>query len=105
MAKICSADRDRTTLGRRIDVLELAGTQNLDRGGIRMNALLPHDNSRYFGLLSSIEPHEDHQIATITVINNYRVILPLDLDLSEYLNGPVGIACIAGKFYVRELEA
>ena len=32
MAKICSADRDRTTLGRRIDVLELAGTQNLDQG-------------------------------------------------------------------------
>jgi hypothetical protein len=70
-----------------------------------MKTILPHDNSRFFGLLSAIEPAEDHQIATITVINNYRVILPLDLDLSEYLNGPVGIACIAGKFYVRELEA
>jgi len=67
--------------------------------------ILPHDNSRYFGLLSALEPHEDHQVATITVINNYQVILPLDLDLSEYLNGPVGIACIAGKFYVRRLDA
>ncbi|MDQ1261614.1 MAG: hypothetical protein QG575_795 [Euryarchaeota archaeon] len=66
-----------------------------------MNALLPHDNSRYFGLLSSIEPHEDHQIATITVINNYRVILPLDLDLSGFINRNVGVACIAGKFYAR----
>jgi hypothetical protein len=67
-----------------------------------MSALLPHDNSRYFGLLSSIEPAEDHQIATI---DGHQVILPLDLDLSQYLNGPVGIACIAGKFYARRLEA
>lgn len=67
-----------------------------------MSALLPHDNSRYFGLLSSIEPAEDHQIATI---DGHQVILPPDLDLSEYLNGPVGIACIAGKFYVRRLDA
>jgi len=67
-----------------------------------MSALLPHDNSRYFGLLSALEPHEDHQIATI---DNHMVILPLDLDLSEYLNGPVGIVCIAGKFHVRRLEA
>jgi hypothetical protein len=66
-----------------------------------MSALLPHDNSRYFGLLSRIEPHEDHQIATI---DHYQVILPLDLDLSGYLNGLVGIACIAGKFHVRRLE-
>lgn len=67
-----------------------------------MSALPPHDNSRYFGLLSSIETHEDHQIA---VIHGASVVLPLDLDLSQYLNGPVGIACIAGKFYARRLEA
>jgi len=67
-----------------------------------MSALLPHDNSRFFGLLSALESHEDHQIATI---DNHQVILPPDLDLSEYLNGPVGIACIAGKFYARRLEA
>lgn len=66
-----------------------------------MKTILPHDNSRFFGLLSAIEPHEDHQIAVIDVIDSYRVILPLDLDLSEYINGPVGIACIAGKFYAR----
>ncbi len=65
-----------------------------------MKTILPHDNSRFFGLLSSIEPHEDHQIA---VIHGTSVVLPLDLDLSKYLNGPVGIACIAGKFYVRLL--
>jgi hypothetical protein len=67
-----------------------------------MSALLPHDNSRYFGLLSALEPHEDHQIATI---DHYQVILPLNLDLSEYLNGLVGIVCIAGKFHVRRLQA
>jgi hypothetical protein len=64
--------------------------------------ILPHDNSRFFGLLSALEPHEDHQIATI---DGHQVILPPDLDLSEYLNGPVGIACISGKFYVRRLDA
>lgn len=63
-----------------------------------MSALLPHDNSRYFGLLSRIEPHEDHQIATI---DHYQVILPLDLDLSGFIDQYIGVACIAGKFYAR----
>jgi hypothetical protein len=63
-----------------------------------MKTILPHDNSRFFGLLSSIELAEDHQVA---VIDDCRVILPLDLDLSGFVNQNVGVACIAGKFYVR----
>lgn len=63
-----------------------------------MNAFLPHDNSGFFGVLSSIEPHEDHQIA---VIHGHPVILPLDLDLSGFINQYIGVACIAGKFYAR----
>ncbi|WP_334139909.1 hypothetical protein [Methanothrix soehngenii] len=63
-----------------------------------MNATLLHDNSRIVGLMSGIEPHEDYQVA---FIDDYRVILPLDLDLSGFLNRNVGVACIAGKFYAR----
>jgi len=63
-----------------------------------METFLPHDNSRYFGLLSAIEPREDHQVA---VIHGRPVILPLDLDLSGFINRNVGVACIAGKFYAR----
>ena len=63
-----------------------------------MSALLPHDNSRYFGLLSALEPREDHQVA---VIHGTSVVLPLDLDLSGFINRNVGVACIAGKFYAR----
>lgn len=63
-----------------------------------MKTILPHDNSRFFGLLSSIEPAEDHQIA---VIHGTQVVLPLDLDLSGFLNQYMGVACIAGKFYAR----
>lgn len=63
-----------------------------------MKTILPHDNSGFFGVLSSIEPHEDHQVATI---DHHQVILPLDLDLSGFINRNVGVACIAGKFYAR----
>lgn len=63
-----------------------------------MKTILLHDNSGFFGVLSSIEPHEDHQIA---VIHNTRVVLPLDLDLSGFLDQYMGVACIAGKFYAR----
>jgi len=66
-----------------------------------MKTILLHDNSGVFGVLSSIEPHEDHQIAVIDVIYSYRVILPLDLDLAGFINQYMGVACIAGKFYAR----
>ena len=50
---------------------------------------------------------DDHQETgdALCSFDNHQVILPLDLDLSQYLNGPVGIACIAGKFYARRLGA
>jgi len=61
-------------------------------------SFLLHDNSGFFGVLSAIEPAEDHQVA---MINGHPVILPLDLDLAGFLNQYMGVACIAGKFYAR----
>lgn len=74
----------------------------IDISGHRMTSVLqPHDNSRYFGVLTAIEPAEDCQIATIDQI---RVVLPTELDLSGYMGQRIGIACICGKFYVRRAE-
>ena len=59
-----------------------------------------HDNGRFFGLLSSINQSEDCQIATI---GDCRVILPAELDLSSHMGHRIGVACVAGQFYVRRV--
>ena len=70
-----------------------------------MTPALPlHDNSRVFGVLLSVEPAEDCQIATIATIDQLIVVLPTELDLSGYMGQRIGIACICGKFYVQRAE-
>jgi hypothetical protein len=61
-----------------------------------------HDCGRRFGLLSSIQLllEEDCQIAKI---GERLVVLPIDLDLSEYLNQRIGMVRIGHKYHIRRL--
>jgi hypothetical protein len=72
-------------------------------------ALIPeklHKCGRAFGLLSSIQPDEDCQIARIITRTDERlIVLPLDLDLSSYVGLRIGLTLIDGKILCRRLSA
>jgi hypothetical protein len=59
-----------------------------------------HHCGRAFGLLQSVECAEDCQIAQI---GERLIVLPQDLDLSEYLGQRVGLIKIDEKYLIRSL--
>jgi hypothetical protein len=59
-----------------------------------------HHCGRAFGLLQDIQPAEDCQLAQI---GQRLIVLPQDLDLSEYLGQRVGLIRIDEKYLVRSL--
>jgi len=61
-----------------------------------------HHLGRAFGLLSSIQPGEDYQIARI---NDDFVVLPLNLDLSQYLGQSIGMMRDVNRILIRRLES
>ena len=54
-----------------------------------------------FGLLSSIQQADECQIARI---NKDLVVLPMDLDLSQYLGQSIGIMREKNRILIRRLE-
>jgi hypothetical protein len=65
-----------------------------------------HKCGRAFGLLISIQPDEDCQIARIITRTGERlIVLPLDLDLSSHVGMRIGLTLIDDKFLCRRLSA
>ena len=63
-----------------------------------------HHCGRGFGLLVSIQPDEDCQIALI--VNRFgerRIVLPQDLDLSAYISQRIGLIRVDQLYLVRRL--
>ena len=59
-----------------------------------------HKLGRAFGLLSSIQPAEECQIAQI---DKRLIVLPKDLDLSEHIGKMVGLMRYEDRILVRRL--
>ena len=59
-----------------------------------------HHLSRAFGLLSSIQPAEDCQIAQI---GTRLLVLPQDLDILGYLGQRIGLIRVDGQYLIRRL--
>jgi hypothetical protein len=59
-----------------------------------------HHLGRAFGLLSSIQPAEECQIAQI---DERLIVLPKDLDLSEHIGKRVGLMRYEDRILVRRL--
>jgi hypothetical protein len=60
-----------------------------------------HHLGRAFGVLSSIQLREECQIARI---DDNLVVLPLDLDLSQYLGQSIGMMRDVNRILIRRLE-
>ena len=58
----------------------------------------PHHCSRFFGLLEFVRLDEDCQIVQI---DHDLVVLPLDLDLSQYFGQSIGIICEGHRILIR----
>ncbi|MCX6677390.1 MAG: hypothetical protein NTU95_05535 [Methanothrix sp.] len=63
-----------------------------------MNSEKLHHNGRVFGLLASIRPDEECQIAQI---GKRLVVLPQDLGLLGYLGQGIGVVKIDENYHVR----
>ena len=61
----------------------------------------PHHCSRFFGLLEFVQLEEDCQIVRI---DGDLVVLPLDLDLSQYFGQSIGIMGEEHRILIRRLE-
>lgn len=61
----------------------------------------PHHCSRFFGLLGFVRLAEDCQIVQI---DGDLVVLPLDLDLSQYFGQNIGMMCDGHRILIRRLE-
>jgi hypothetical protein len=59
-----------------------------------------HHLSRAFGLLASIQPVEDCQLAQI---GQRLVVLPQDLDLSGHIGQRIGLIRVDEKYLIRRL--
>ncbi len=65
-----------------------------------------HHCSRRFGLLVSIQPAQDCQMALIVNrFGEHLVVLPQDLDLSGYVGKRMGLTRIDNEYHVRGLSA
>jgi len=58
----------------------------------------PHHCSRFFGLLEFVRLEEDCQIVQI---DGDLVVLPLDLDLSQYFGQSIGMMCEGHRILIR----
>ena len=61
----------------------------------------PHHCSRFFGLLEFVRLDEDCQIVQIDCD---LVVLPLDIDLSQYFGQSIGMMCEGHRILIRRLE-
>ena len=61
----------------------------------------PHHCSRFFGLLEFVRLEEDCQIVRI---DGDLVVLPLDLDLSQYFGQSIGMMGEGHRILIRRLE-
>jgi hypothetical protein len=59
-----------------------------------------HNLGRAFGLLSSIRPAEDCQIAQI---GQRLIVLPCDLDISGHVGQRIGLILVDEKYCIRRL--